>query len=378
MSKRIWLAIFATVLLAAGIFLFTYGPGVPEAVGEIRVGAVLPLTGSAAQWGVPPRDAALLAVEEINARGGIKGKKIRLEIEDSRCEPAVGVSAAQKILVSGKPAVILGAVCSSVTLAMAPIAEAQKVVLVSPASTSPLITDAGDHVFRVVPTDALRGRLFAEYVYSLGHRRVSTLHINNEGGVGNQKAFAENFQRLGGDIISVDAYPQDARDVRAQLTKIKQQKPEAVLVVSYPDDTPLVLRQAQELKLGVPLFFQTEALDDPAVIQRAGNAAEGATYILPAKPEGPAVESFVQKYSEKYGRAPELFAAEGYDVIKLVARFLENSSDYSSDALKAGLYTTKGYQGASGTITFDENGDVIKPMAIKQIQQGKAATVESR
>ncbi len=316
MSKRVWVGILAVVILVA-VLWFTYGRGARKTGGEIRIGVILPLTASAAQWGVPPRDAALLAVEEMNSGGGIKGRKIRLEIEDDKCEPAVGVSAIQKILASSKPIAIMGAVCSSVTLAVAPIAEAQKLVLVSPASTSPLITTAGDYIFRVIPTDALRGRVFAEYVYSLGHRRVSILHINNEGGVGNQKTFAENFQRLGGNIVSVDAYPQDTRDVRAQLTKIKQRKPQAVMVVSYPDDTPLVLRQAQELKLGVPLFFQTEALDDPTVIQRAGNSAEGATYILPAKPEGPATDDFVRKYSQKYGRAPELFAAEGYDVIKL-------------------------------------------------------------
>jgi len=377
MSKRVWLGMLVLVALAVA-FWFTYGPGARKAEAEIRIGAILPLTGGAAQWGVPPRDAATLAVEEINAKGGIKGKKIRLEVEDDKCEPAVGVSAVQKLLATGKPVAILGAVCSSVTLAIAPIAEAQKVVLVSPASTNPQITNAGDHIFRVVPTDALRGKVFAEYVYSLGHRRVSILYINNEGGAGNQMTFAENFQKLGGNIVSIDAYPQDTRDVRAQLTKIRQQEPEAVIVVSYPDDTPLVLRQASELKLGVPLFFQTEALDDPAVIQRAGSAAEGATYILPAKAEGPMVDDFARKYREKFGRAPELYAAEGYDVIRLIDTILANSPDFSADGLKAGLYATKNYQGASGRITFDENGDVIKPMAVKKIQQGKAVTVESK
>ncbi|MBI2989059.1 MAG: ABC transporter substrate-binding protein [Deltaproteobacteria bacterium] len=356
------------VLVLGGIIVWrTLGP---RETSEIRIGAILPLTGSAAQWGTPPRDAALLAVEEINSKGGIKGRKIKLEIEDDKCEPTAGVSAIQKILATGKPVAILGAVCSSVTLAIAPIAESNKVVLISPASTSPLITNAGDYIFRVIPSDALRGKVFAEYVYSLGHRKVSLLYINNEGGLGNQKVFSETFQKLGGNIVSVDAYPQDTRDVRAQLTKIKQQKPDALVVVSYPDDTPIVMRQAQELKIGVPLFFQTEALDDPAVIQKAGNAAEGATYILPAKAEGSAVDAFSIKYKQKYGRDPELFAAEGYDVVVLVAKILDNAPEVSTDLLKEGLYKTQNYEGASGKISFDKNGDVLKPMALKKVVNG--------
>jgi branched-chain amino acid transport system substrate-binding protein len=342
------------------------------------IGAILPLTGGSAQWGIPPRNAALLAVDQANAKGGIKGRKIALEIEDDQCEPTPAVAAIQKILASGKPIAIMGAVCSSATLAIAPIAESNKVVLISPATTSPLLTNAGDYIFRVIPTDALRGKVFADYVYARGYRRVSCLYINNDGGLGNEKTFSDSFQKLGGKIVSVDAYPQDTRDVRTQITKIKAAKPDAVLVVSYPDDTPIVLRQAAELKLGLPLFFQTEALDDPAVIQRAGSAAEGVTYILPAKPTGAAADAFARSYRERYGKDPELYAAEGYDVIMLIVNILNASPAMTADALKDGLYKTQNYAGASGTISFDRNGDVTKPMAIKQIKDLKPVVVATQ
>lgn len=379
MSKKARMSAYGVLSLALIVApCFVACNGSKTGADGIKVGAILPLTGSAAQWGVPARDAALMAVDEVNAKGGIKGRKLQLEIEDDRCDPTTGVSAAQKILASGKPIAFLGAVCSSVTLAVAPIAESNKVVLISPASTNPDITNAGDYVFRVIPTDALRGKVFAEYVYSQGHKNVSLLYINNDGGAGNQKTFAENFERVGGKILSSEAYPQDTRDVRSQLTKIKAQKPDALVVVSYPDDTPIVMRQAQELAIGVPLFFQTEALDDPAVIQKAGSAAEGATYILPAKPKGASADAFANDYKKKYGRDPETFAAESYDVIKLMASILEGGPEISSEALKAGLYKTQNYSGASGTITFDQNGDVIKPMAIKRITNGKPATVSEQ
>lgn len=369
MGTRNFLLILLMTLLVVGC---------GKKIEEIKIGAILPLTGSAAQWGIPPRDAAQMAVDEINSKGGITGRKIKLEIEDDQCEPAKGVSGLQKILATGKPIAILGAVCSSVSLAIAPIVEQNKVLMISPASTSPLLTNAGDYVFRVIPTDALRGKVFADYVFSLRHKKISMLYINNEGGSGNQKTFAENFQKLGGTILSVEAYPQDARDMRAQLTKIKSDKPDALVIVSYPDDTPLVLRQAQELKVNVPLFFQTEALDDPAVIQKAGTAAEGATYILPAKPEGAAVDEFAKKYKQRYGRDPELFAAEGYDGIILIAKVLQESQTVSSDSIKSLLYRTSGYTGASGIITFDGNGDVVKPMAIKSVRNGQAILVVAK
>lgn len=376
-NARKW--IFALLTLPLLLLLgFSACNGGKNGGGTIKVGAVLPLTTSAAQWGGPARDAAMMAVEEINTKGGVKGKKIELEIEDDQCDPTTGVSAAQKILSSGKPIAFLGAVCSSVSLAIAPVAESNKVVLISPASTTPLLTNAGDYVFRVIPTDALRGEIFAKYINSQGIKNVSVLYINNEGGVGNQKTFTDNFERLGGKVLSSEAYPQDTRDVRAQLTKIKQQNPSAIVIVSYPDDTPIVMRQAQELGVSVPLFFQTEALDDPAVIQKAGNAAEGATYILPAKPEGAAADSFANSYRQKYGRDPETFAAESYDVIMLIAKVLTDAPEVSSDALKAGLYKTQNYLGASGTITFDQNGDVIKPMAIKKIQNGKSIVLSKQ
>jgi branched-chain amino acid transport system substrate-binding protein len=139
-----------------------------------------------------------------------------------------------------------------------------------------------------------------------------------------------------------------------------------------------VLRQAAELKLGLPLFFQTEALDDPAVIRRAGAAAEGATYILPAKPTGAAADDFARSYRERYGKAPELFAAEAYDVVMLIFNILNASPALTPDALKDGLYRTQGYAGASGMISFDQNGDVLKPMAIKQIKDGKPVVVTTQ
>jgi branched-chain amino acid transport system substrate-binding protein len=344
----------------------------------ITIGVVLPLTGAAAHWGIPPRDGAELAVEQINAAGGVGGRALKVVVEDDRCQPADGAAAFDKIMASANPPAILGAVCSGVTLAMAPLAEARKTALISPASTSPKVTNAGDFVFRVIPSADLRGRIFAEYLYQQrGLRRIAVLYIDNEGGIGGSNAFKAEFTQLGGAIVFEEKYPQGATDLRAQLTKIKATDADGIMVGSYPPDTIVVLRQARELGLRQPLFVQTEAVQNPEVLRELGDAANGVHYILAAAATGEAPERFARAYEAKFGKKPELFAAEGYDVIRLIADAIAANAGkpVSGSDIRDFLYRVRDYAGASGPITFDRYGDVTKPYAIRTIEAGSPKTV---
>jgi branched-chain amino acid transport system substrate-binding protein len=346
---------------------------------QISIGAVLPLSGDAAHWGIPARTGAELAVHEINAAGGLGGRSLALVVEDDRCSPADGVSAFNTIMASAKPPVaVLGAVCSGVTLALAPLAESHKVVLISPASTSPKLTGAGDFIFRVVPSGSVRGKVFAEYLYhDRGLRKLAVMYINNEGGMGGSSAFKKRFTALGGTVVIEQSYTQGTTDLRAQLMKIKAANTEGVLVGSYPPDTVAMLQQAREIGLQQPLFFTTEAVQNPEVLRQAGDAAEGATYILAAPAAGEAVEKFTAAYEAKFGKEPELFAAEGYDVIRLIAEAIAGTTaeSLSGSGIRDFLRRVRDYAAASGTITFDRNGDVIKPYAIKRIEGGNPKTI---
>ncbi len=371
--KKIWIGIgIAVAVILVAVFIVTQ---TKREAGVIKIGAILPLTGPNAQWGVPPQKGAELAIEEINRKRGVKRKNFVLVAEDTRCEPKEGVSAFNKLLAQNIK-IVLGGVCSSVTLAAAPIAERNKILLISPASTNPKITQAGDFIFRVIPSDALRGKVFAEYLFSKKIRNVAMLYINNEGGVGNKNAFAKRFTELGGKIVDEESYGQESTDMRTQLSKIATSKAEAVVIVSYLGDTPLIMKQAKELGLSLPLYFQTEAVEDPNVLRVAGDAAEGVIYILPAPAEGKRPNEFVQKYEKIYGKKPELFAAESYDIICLIAKAIKETGKSDPITIKDYLYTVKNYQGASGLITFDKNGDVLKPMAIKTIRKGKPVLLE--
>ena len=378
MSRRTWIIAIslAAIIILAGAWL-SRRPNSNDASPPIIIGAILPLTGEAAQWGIPPRDGAILAIEEINRRGGVNGRPLQLVTEDDRCNPRDGVSAINSLTARQSVSAIIGASCSGVTLAIAPIAERSQIALISPASTNPTITHAGDYIFRVVPSDDLRGQVFADYIFNgTSHRKVSILYINNEGGVGNRNSFRSRFLEMGGSVLLEEAYSQDSTDLRSQLTKISKSDTQAIIVVSYPRDTPLVLRQAHELGVTQPLFFQTEAVEDANVLREAGATAEGVVYILPAPAMGDASTKFRKAYQERYKKGPELYAAEGYDAVHLIASAFSTKNGSSETSLSGTtvrdhLLSLKNWTGASGSITFDPNGDVIKPMAIKKIENGQ-------
>jgi branched-chain amino acid transport system substrate-binding protein len=263
-------------------------------------------------------------------------------------------------------------------LAIAPLAEAHKTVMISPASTTPKLTDAGDFVFRVIPSGSLRAKILADYIYNQrGLRRLAALYINNEGGIGGASAFKAQFTHLGGTIVIEETYAQGATDLRAQLTKIKAANADGVMAGSYPPDTVLILQHARELEMRVPLFFTTESVENPDVLRQAGEAANGAIYILAAPAAGAAPDKFVRAFEGKFGHRPEVFAAEGYDVVRLVADAIAaaRGSAFNGPGIRDFLYGVRDYAGASGTITFDRNGDVIKPYAIRTIEGGSPKTI---
>jgi len=387
MSKTLQIIIGIVIIAVIVILVFVFDTEKPIE-GVVTIGVLAPLTGEANQWGIPPKEGVELALEiqwGIPPKEGVElaleiiknrvdNKRVEVIYEDTQCDPVKGVNAVQKLINVDKVNAIIGAVCSSVTLAIAPIVEKNEVPLISPASTNPKISEAGEYIFRVVPSDALRGQIFADYIKNdAGVNKVAILYINNEGGAGNKDFFKKRFEELGGKIVTIESYAQGTKDVKTQLMKIKNQNIQAIVIVSYPADSVIILKQTKELGLSLPLYFQTEALEDPSVLEAAGESANGVIYILQADPLGKEVEEFEDMFKEKFNRAPVLYAAEGFDAFNLIIEAIKKcktKTDLSS-CIKDELYTIKNYQGASGTTTFDEKGDVLKPMAIKIIENGK-------
>jgi len=226
-----------TLLLA-----FSFGIFGCEKKEEIKIGVMTPLTGESAKYGQDIKRGYDLATEEINEKGGIQGKKLLLIYEDDEGKPDKAVSAAQKLIQRDKVSVILGALWSSPTLAVAPIAEKNKVVLLSSGSSSPKITDAGDYIFRNEISEAYGAKESAKLYFNAGFKKIATIYINNDYGIGVRDITKEIYEQLGGVVTTSEAFEQDEKDFRTQLLKIKETNPEAILIVSYKEAI-LILKQ---------------------------------------------------------------------------------------------------------------------------------------
>lgn len=365
----VFLAILLVVIAGLIVINSTTGLFSLNTNDEIIIGYATPLTGDAASWGIPPKEGIELAYKQVNS------KNVKLFFEDSKCDPKEAVISATKLIQIDKVDVIIGEICSGATLSIAPLVEENKVVLISPASTNPTITNAGDYIFRVVPSDALRGQAFAKFVYDEKKRNVAILYINNASGEGGMKSFKETFIQLGGKITSVDTYNEKDTDIRLQLYKIKNLNIDTLVILSFVKDSIMVIEQSHEIGLNSPLYFQTEAIEDPSVMSLSKDLLENITYILPAESNTKETENFKQIFSSMFNKDAGVFAAEGYDAFNLIVKSSQNCNTNYSECIKQNLYKTKNYDGASGIIKFNKYGDVYKPQNIKRIKNGIAETI---
>jgi len=338
---------------------------------EIEIGAILPLTGDAAKYGESAKKGINLAIDECNENFGIKGKNIKIIYEDDQADPRTGVSAAQKLIFVDKVQAIIGALPSSVTLAIAPIAEKNRVVILSPASSAPTITHAGDFIFRNVASDTLEGTAMAEFVCNnLKFKSVAILYINNDFGFGLRDSFRKRYDAACGTVLLAESFEQASTDFRSQLSKIKAQNPEAIYLIGYKE-MGRILRQAQELGIKCQILSFT-MFEDPEILNIAGSIAEG-TYYTSRSYDSKAGEGimgeFNKDYRLKYNAEPDIFAALSYDAAKIIVKAIGEGGNFGP-RIKEALYTIKNYDGATGRISFDEFGDVAGSIGIKRVKQG--------
>ena len=250
--------------------------------GTISVGAVVPLTGDGASYGVPIRRAGELAVEEINAAGGIAGKQVSVVWEDGKCEGKEATSAAQKLINVDQVKVIMGGVCSSETLAMAPLAETAKVLVVSPSATSPDITAAGDFIFRTSPSDAAAGSVAAEYAYSkMGAKKAAVISQTTDYAQGLRKVFTTRFKALGGEVVADETYNAGDTDMRTQILKVKTGAPDVIYLLPQADVSGiLILKQLKANGVTAKLLSAEAMIGRNTVAQNLFSGKNPATTIL--------------------------------------------------------------------------------------------------
>lgn len=344
---------------------------------EIKIGAILPLTGSAAPYGVNAKRGIELALAEINAKGGIEGASLVVIYEDSRTDPKEAVAALNKLFSLHGVRFIIGDINSSGVLAMAPIAEKNKIILLSPGASNPKISDAGEYIFRNWHSDALEGEIGAKYAFSkMNWKKAAVLYVDAAYGVGLAETFRKVFQNVGGEIAAFEAYAQDATDMRSQISKIIAAKPNGLYLPGWPKEMAVVLKQLKELGSEIPIL-SAQGFDDPSILKLSANAAEGVIFSVPETPDpnNEIVKSFNENYRIRYSQEPGVCSASGYDALRIFAYAINKVGDDIEQVQKI-IASLKDFPGADGPITFDEHGDLLKPFSFKVVKNGKFTSID--
>lgn len=338
----------------------------------IPVGVYLSFTGSTATFGESTFKGIQLAVEEINAKGGINGRQIEIHKEDDRSDAQEARSAVTKLIQRDKVVAVIGEVASSRSLAAAPICQENRIPMISPSSTNPKVTQVGDYIFRVCFVDPFQGTVVATFAYqTLKVRRAAILtDVKNDYSVGLAQYFKETFTRLGGQIVAEKSYSEGDPDFRAQLTAIKAANPEVIFVPGYYSEVGTIARQARELGITVP-FLGGDGWDSPKLVEGAGDALEGSYFSNHYSHEStdPVVQEFVRKFKARYnGEVPDALAALGYDAANILFDAIKRAGSAEPSKIRDALAQTKDFPGVTGKITIDEQRNARKPAVILQVR----------
>jgi branched-chain amino acid transport system substrate-binding protein len=350
-----------------------------KAAPPIKVGEVDPLTGGVSQFGIGCHRGFLLAFEQINDEGGILGQKVELISEDDQSKPGQSATAVRKLITQDKVAAILGDATSSATLEAAPIAQSDKIPMMTPTATNPRITEVGDFIFRVCFLDEFQGRMLARFARDkLKAQKIFTLtDVKQDYSVDLLKFFKDEFTKLGGTIVGEQSYSTGDTDFRAQLTPIRAVKPDAVYVPGYYQEAALIVKQGRQIGLTMP-FIGCDGWANQALIEIGGKAMNGCFFTNHFSPDdqSPIVKSFVTKYQEKYGTLPDTFSALGYDAARLLSGAIQRAGSTDPAAVRDALARTADFQGVTGRISFDANRNASKPGLIVTVKDGKFDVAE--
>lgn len=372
--KTLKLIIVVLVLVVAGWLISQWDGPDQGSTSPIKLGFVGPLTGDAAIYGTDEQNATTLAVEEINQSGGINGRPLEVIYEDGKCSGKDAATAAQKLISIDQVRIILGGACSGETLAIAPITEAEKVILFSAFSSNPEITKAGDYVFRNAPSDLDVAKGYADFIVQQGHKNIAVLSENTDYASGVRAVFGEAFKSFGGEIVVDEVFKQEERDFRVQLTKIKTANPEAVFINPQSGVTGgLALKQLKQLGITAPVY-SVFVFSSGEAREAAGSAAEGLVFFDVAGLTSDKGKSFVEKFTSRFGKISgnDYDVGARYDSVYILAGALKSCGE-DTDCIKRYFYELDWYDGLVGRYKFDGNGDVtgIQPLTPKTIKNGQ-------
>ena len=364
MKKIVGVAAVAAMVLAAA------GCSKKES-DTVKIGGIAPLSGAVAVYGVECKNGIDLAVEEINAAGGINGKKVEFVCEDDEGSPDKTVNAFKKLITKDGVKLVIGSLTSGCTQAVTTLSQASKVVQIAPAATAPAITDAGNYVFRACFIDPFQGTVGGKFAFdSLKAKNAAILYdVGNDYSVGLQENFVKAFETAGGKIVAVESYSTGDKDFNAQLTKIKNANPDVVYLPDYYGTVALIAKQLRAQGIKAPIVgadgwdgLTANAGDEVLNGFYSNHYAEDSTE--------PAVQKFVNAFKEKYNKAPNSFAALGYDSMYMLKDAIVKAGTTDSSKVRAALEETDADY-VTGHLTFDSKRNPVKSAVMIELVKGK-------
>ena len=343
-----------------------------HAAGEVKIGLSAPLTGDWAEYGADFKRSVSMVFDRVNKEGGINGKKIVLEIADSRGDAKEAVLIAEKFVADSAIVAQIGDFSSSCTMAAAPVYEQAKMVQISPTASHQDWTKKGEFMFRVVATQGYEGPYNARWaVKDLGKKKIATVYINNDWGVDANKYFTQEAKALGAEIVAEEAFTPGEKDFSAIITKLKRLNPDLVYLPTFYADFSAIMNQADRVHYK-PAVMANSSLFSPKTIELGGKAVEGT--LLPVNyfktDPRPAAQRFTRDYQALYGAEPNQFAALAYDAAGLLAAALKAVGTDSRAKVREGLVGLKGYEGATGPMSYDKTRDPAKTLVRITIKDG--------
>ena len=334
----------------------------------IKVGSIGPLSGPVAVYGVECKNGIELAVEEINAAGGVNGKMLKIVAEDDEGNPEKSVSAYKKLTTKDGIKLVIGSLTSGCTQAITQLAQAQKVLQIAPAATAPAITDAGNFIFRTCFIDPFQGTVGGKFSYeTLGSRKAAVLYdIGNDYSVGLTDNFVATFEALGGKIVAKESYATGDKDFNAQLTKIKNANPDVVYLPDYYGTVALIAKQLRAQGINTPIVGADgwDGMNNDNAGDEVLNGFYSNHYATDST-EG-AVQKFVEAFQAKYNKVPNAFAALGYDSVYMLKDAIAAAGSADSEAVRDALEKTDGDY-VTGHLTFDDKRNPIKSAVMLEV-----------
>jgi len=336
----------------------------------INFGGIFPLSGNVAVYGVECKKGVDLAIEEINAAGGVNGKQLALISEDDEGNPDKTVNAFKKLTIKNKVKIVIGSLTSGCTLSITPLSQAGKIIQIAPAATASAITDAGNYIFRACFIDPFQGTVGGKFAAeSLGAKRAAVFYdVGNDYSVGLEENFKKSFEANGGKIVGLESYSTGDKDFNAQLTKIKNASPDVVYLPDYYGTVALIAKQLRAQGINTPIVG-ADGWD--GLTTNAGDEVLNGYYSnhYAADSTDPAVVKFVQSFNAKYSEEPNSFAALGYDCVYMLRDAIVKAGTLDNAAVRSALEKTNGDY-VTGHLTFDAKHNPVKSAVMLEIVKG--------